>query len=432
LQNGIQNGLRVIDVSNPSEARTVATLFDSVMAFQTGALSGNYVYSPEGIAGLAVYDISASGGPQFRSQLNSQNPGAFVAVAQAANATTLFAAGFNFSSGGVMIYDLQQQPPVQIGMFLTGSSQANDLALAANNLFVGTDQNLLTLDISRPSSPDQTGSLNIPINALSTAGGFLFAGTADGRLIVYNISTPTSPTAVASVGLPDKPIQLANSGNILLVADRTGGLLLFNVSVPSNPVLVAQVSVSPAVMGVQADGNLALLAALESGLVIVDFTNPSQPAIVSQTPLDSYDPFTSLSLISNRASSVAAANKIAFVGALNFDPSDLPNNGNGMVYGFDYSRSQHPRLVSLSAQSNVVAGGVTSLLTTGANLFVSGYNVGIIQLDAAQPRNTINLFYPPNALRPAPAPAPPLPAAVSSGGLTRMSSKVSAKRNPHW
>jgi hypothetical protein len=411
LQNGIQNGLRVIDVSDPSNARTAETLFDRVQAFPTGALSANVVYSPEGIGGLAVYDIGAAGGPHFQSQLGTQNPGGFVAVAQVANSTTLFAAGFSIFSGGLLtIYDLQQATPVQIAQIPAGASSSNDLALVGNDLFVGTDQNLVVFDVSQPSSPNQVGSVNVPINALVASGNTLFAGSSDGRLIVYNIATPSSPVTLASIALPDKAIQMVNQGTLLFVADRIGGLLIFDVSSASNPTLVSKLSVSPAVIGIQVDGTLAFLAGLESGLVIVEVTNPVQPNIVSQTPLDSYDPFDAgISLFLNRASAIAIVNGIAFVGAMNFDPSVPPNNGNGMVYGFDFKQPSHPRLVSLCAEANTVSGGVTSLFATAASLFVSGPQVGLIEIDAAQPRNTVNLFYPPTALRPNPATPPPLP-----------------------
>jgi hypothetical protein len=406
-----QNGLRVIDVSNPANARTVASLFDFVNAEQAGALFGGYVYSAEQIGGLAVYDASAAGGQQFKSLLIDKNFLSFFALGQVANPTTLFEAGVGAETGGaVLVFDLQQTTPPQIAAVSTGSAACNAVALAGNNLFVGTEQGLLVVDVSQPSRPNQIGSVSTPVNALSMIGNFLFAGTTDGRLVVYNITSPGSPTPVASLNLPDKAIQISNSGNLLLIADRTGGLLVFDVSIPSTPALISQLAVSPAVLGVQVDGNLALLAALEKGLVIADLSVPSSPQIISQTGLDSYYPFDpGTPLFQNRAAVITVLGKIAFVGANNFDPEDTPNNGAGMVYGFDYRQPKRPRLVSLAAHANTISGGISSVYTTGASLFVSGNHVGLIQLDVSQPRNTINLFYPPQALRLSPAPPPPVP-----------------------
>jgi len=139
----------------------------------------------------------------------------------------------------------------------------------------------------------------------------------------------------------------------------------------------------------------------------------SHPQIVSQTGLDSISPFSpGFADLQNRAAVIATASKIAFVGAFNFDTSEVPNNGSGMVYGFDYRRPQHPRLVSLAAYAIANGGGVTSLFSTGTDLFVGGLLIGLVQTDITQPRNTINLYSPPKALRLSPPPPPPVPMSV--------------------
>ena len=422
LEHGSQNGLRLIDVSDSASPRIAASLVDFVNARQTGALFGSYVYSAEQIGGLAVYDVSVPGGQLFRSQLGNPLPGRFVALGQTANPTTLFVAGATgsfFSVGGVFIYDLQQQPPVQLGFISTSPAPSNDVALVGNTLFVGSEQSLGIFDVSQPSQPNQIGSLSVAVNSLAASGHFLFVGTTDGRLLAYDIAAPSSPALLAATSLPDRPIQMVVNGTLLLVADRTGGLLTFDVSMPSQPVLASQLAVPPAVFGVQADGSLALLAALETGLVVVDLSNPSLPQIVSETAFDSDDPFDpGFSPLKNRAAGVVVRNRIAFVGVSNFDPSSY--DGNGAVYGIDYGRPQHPRLVSYALYASAIAGDITSLFTTGTNLFVSGDVVGLIQVDITNPANTINLYYPPDSLR-LPFPPPPPVSSLSTGPAGRAS-----------
>ena len=325
-----QSGLRLIDLTNPANPRTIGVLNDAAASPEAGVLSGTRVYSAEGLGGLGIYDVSAPGGQAFLSQLDS----GFVAVSQTSDGTALFAAGGDAFTGGVQVYDLHQQPPTLLNFISTGSSTSNAVALSGGNLFVGTDQSLLTLNVSNPSQPTLISSQHIGIDSLLVYGSFLFAGTFDNRLVVFNIGNPNAPAALASVNLPDLPIQLTITGSLLLVADRVGGLLVFNVSSPAMPALIAQLTVPPAVLGVQADGNLAVLAALETGLVIVDLTNPANPSIISETALDSNNPFGILPLLfRNRAAIVTLQDKIVFIGVNNFDPSDAPNNGNGIVAG---------------------------------------------------------------------------------------------------
>jgi hypothetical protein len=415
LGRSYQNGMRIIDVRGPGNLPTVETLFDFVNAQQTAVFSGNYVYSAEAQAGLAIYDISAAGGPQFRNQMIvNAPPNNIVAVTQIANSTILAAAGCGSLDCEVDIFRLQN-PAIKQATISTGTIPPNALALAANDLFVGTEGALLVFDVSQPTQPNQIGTIGTAMNALAASGGFLYAGTTDSRLVTYNIAAPASPTPTTSISLPDLAIQITISGNILLVADRTGGLLVFDISVPANPVLISHLTVPPAVLGVQVDGNFALLAALESGLVIVDLSTPSSPKIVSQTGLDSYNPFDpGLAHFPNRAAVIAIQGQIAFVGTNNFDTNPIPDDGNGMVYGFDYSQPQHPRLVSLAAYANQIAGWISSMGFAGADLFVAGFGVGLVEVDASQPRNTINLYYPQQSLRPAPLPPPPVPMVVAN------------------
>lgn len=404
LGRSLQNGLRVIDVSNPENPQTVQSLFDFVDARQMAALAGNYLYSAEVSAGLAVYDVSVAGGPRFADQLIVNDPpNNVVAATQVASSTNLFAAGCGSLDCEVFIFALQN-PQVPQAIISTGATQPNALSLAANDLYVGTDQSLLIFDVTPPTQPTQVGSISTPINALTTSSGFLYAGTKDNRLLAYNVAAPGLPVLTTSVSLPDLAVQMTTRDNLLLVADGTGGLLVFDVSTPSQPTLISQLTVPPAVLGVQVDGNLALLAALETGLVIADLSAPSSPRILSQTGLDSIEPFEpGLSQYQNRAAVIANRDQIAFIGVSNFDPNGL-NNGDGMVYGFDYRQPQHPRLVSLAAYANQTAGWISSMCFAGVDLFVGGFGVGLIELDAGQPRNTINLYYPPKALSPAPLP----------------------------
>lgn len=410
LAGSYENGLRLIDVSDPANPVTTATLF-SLNSPPSGVLHGNFVYSAQGLGGLAIYDVSAPGGQTFLSRQSSTLQKDFFALSQASDGNTLYSGGVDIFNGGIRIYDLRQQPPLLVCSISTGPLATNALALSGTTLFAGTDQSLLALDVSNENQPSQISSQNIGIASLAVSGTFLFAGTVDKRLLVFNVANPSSPVMSASINLPDLAFQLTTDGTLLLAADRVGGLLVFNISVPSAPVMLSQLTVPPAALSVQADGNLAILASLETGMVIVDLTNPTSPSVVSTTPLDLNNPFQSFfSSFQNRAAVVALQNKIAFVGVDNFDPSDDPNNGNGAVYGFDYRQPQHPRLVSLSAHAYGTAGQITSLLITGTSMYASGQYVGLIQLNIGQPRNSINQYYPPATLRRPFAPPPPVPA----------------------
>jgi hypothetical protein len=292
-----------------------------------------------------------------------------------------------------------------VGGFSTGTSLCQALALSDTYLYVGATDSLRVLDVSNPSSPSQVDSISGGISALATTGTSLFAGTVDNRLVVYDTSQPANPTQQASVNLPGLPIELVVSGNLLLVADSSAGLLVYSISTPNAPVLLSQTTPSTSVTDVAVDGNLALLAAWDGGLVIVDLTNPASPQVLGQANLDTIDPYAPFqSDLLNKAATVTVSNKVAFIGVFNADTNCPPENGNGMIYGFDYTESAHPRLVYLGA-NGVVADGILTIRSVGSQLFAGGTST-LIEFDPSQPRDAINLFFPPAGLRPPPVPVP--------------------------
>lgn len=402
-----QTGLTLVDISNPLQPRLTGTVFDYVNTQYTVALAGSYVLSTEAEGGLAIYDLTEPGGllPSYLALPTGDVPGP-PAFAQAANASNLyFAIANTVFGGGVLDYDLSTQPPTPVGGFATGSSLCQALALSSNFLYVGATDSLRVLDVSNPASPNQVNSISVGISALAATGKSLFAGTVDSRLIVYDISQPASPSQKTTLTLSGLPIEFVISGNLLLVADSSAGLLIYNITTPSAPVLLSETIPSTSVTDIAVDGTLALLAAWDGGLVIVDITNPAAPQVVGQAKLDTIDPYASFqSYLLNKAATIAVLNKVAFIGVYNADTNDPPENGNGMIYGFDYTQPAKPSLVYLGA-NGIVADAILTIRAVGSQLFAGGTST-LIEFDPSQPRDVVNLFFPPAVLRPPPNPTP--------------------------
>jgi hypothetical protein len=398
----VQTGLRTVDISNPQQPKLVGSSFDDVSdQYSTVALSGNFVLTGEGEGGLAIYDTSEAGGlfPSYMTVPGGSVPGV-PALAQIANSSNLyFAIGNPLVGGGLLDFDLSTTPPTYVGSFSTGTSASQALALYQQYLYLGVVDSLRVLDVSNPAKPTQVESISLGISSLVITGNWLFAGTVNNGLVVYDVSQPSSPVQKATLTLPGLPVEMVVSGNLLLVADGTAGLVVYNIASPSAPVLLSQTNPSSQVVDVAVDGNLALLAGWEAGLVIVDLTNPASPQVVGQSALDTIDPYATFqSYLLNKAATVAIVNKIAFIGVYNADTSDPPENGNGMIYGFDYTQPNEPRLVYLGA-NGVIADAVLTIRSVGSNLF-AGVTNGLTEFDATQPRDAINLLFLPSALRP--------------------------------
>lgn len=394
-----QIGMRILDVSGRGSPELISSVFVEVSVQQDAAVFGKLILSAEIAGGLAIYDASTRGGPVRQSVFGTNHFLEGAALDQLVTPQTLYVAAGLINRGGLLVYDLQTQPATFAGSFDTGNSPAQALAILNSTMYLGTVDDIRILNVSNPGNPAQVGSLAVGTAALTVSGSSLFVGTVANRLVVFDISNPVTPVQLSSIPLPDLPIQMRSDGNRLFIADSTAGLLIFDVTNPAAPLLVSQTQPSTNVVGVALDGNLALLAAWEEGIVIVDFTNPALPTIMGRSRLETINPYSALgSPLLNRGSTIALQDQIAFIGVFNADPASPPNNGNGMIYGFDYRQPSKPRLVSLSA-NGIVSSAILTLASSGSSLFGGG---GIIftQWDSTQARNTINLFLLPDALRP--------------------------------
>lgn len=372
----------VLDVSNAGTARVTGVLDDGVFDFQGNPVwVGDLVYQTERRAGWAVYSAVPSGGQLPLGRLQTKGT-AGTMFDQFVSSNLLYTAQQGDFSG-VVIYDLSSSPPVLVGSYSETGQDPLSLAIVGNFLFVGTAEDLLVLDVSTPSSPTKVATLTLPTSALAASGSFLFAGTTDHRLVALNVSNPTAPNQVGQVSLPDFPVNLRAAGNLLFIADNTAGLLTFGISIPSSPMLLSQYQPSSAIEDAAIDGNLALVAAADGGLVIADVSNPAAPLLVSQVRLDALNCFSDC--YGPAAVSVAVHDGLAYVGSV--------NTVYARVFGFDYRTPTHPRLVSLASYGNSVDQAVLNFGFYQSDMFV-GAGLADRQTDVSQPRNVINLYYP--------------------------------------
>lgn len=137
---------------------------------------------------------------------------------------------------------------------------------------------------------------------------YLYVANKEAGLKVYNISTITSPTLVATIPTTQfdtlDVMNLSQQGNYLYLAlgntftnPQKGGMAIIDVSTPSTPSVTDYYVVPGSTTGggiVKAEGNYAYLGAMQSGLVILDISNKSNIQFVSQfIPSINFPPITS-------------------------------------------------------------------------------------------------------------------------------------------
>jgi hypothetical protein len=395
VAQGFFSNYYLIDVANPSNPVIVRNVADQPAGYilqnnPSTALVGNTLLTTDGLGGIAVYDVSASGGPEHYNVASSGT--LVISFDRVLKQSLLYVAGETVTKGGGLdIFDLSGAIPTEVGSISYPPNNPNALTPTPNpafalqvsgtNVFLGLADSLRTIDLSSPSAPIETGAVQLPTNALALSGNTLFVGTGDSRLVVLNVSNASALQQLASVPLPGPPNTLRISGSLLFVSDVDQGLLIFNVSNPVAPVLLSQTLPGNPVWDTAISGSTAVVAADASGLLVLDVSNPAIVKQLSQTSLPVIDPFPPYASFSpavfDQAFSISIQNGLAYIGTLS-----------GFLEAYDFSTPANPRLVSYNGTG--FSPGVDAL---GSNLYLTQ---GLaVQLDNSAPFNSIQLLYPP-------------------------------------
>ena len=389
----------VIDVSNPAAPTLKANIADASIenpeSFPNGAIAGNNFFAADGLGGLAVFDISAPGGPvnEPPNPFYQVDNGQFTQIFdQAIQSSTLYAAGSDFNGGGGLVtFDTSGSQPVPSGRLTYANEYGLAIAVSGTYAFLGLNDKLKVVDVSNVSSPTEVASVGLPTTALALSGTTLFAGTTDSRLVAYDVSTPVAPNQIASIPIAGPPVTMRISGTLMFVADGSQGLLIFDISKPNSPALLSQFSLSVPVWDSAPSGGTALLAADALGLVIVDVSNPLQVKQLSQERLPWFNPFPSYGTAGSvtLAISVAVQNGLGYVGTGTNDP--YATDG---LATFDVSQPTSPRLVGWRRQ---LLSTISVVTPSGSNLFLADGGL-ITEFDNSLPYDSIQLYEPPAAL----------------------------------
>ncbi len=287
-------GLRVIDVSNPADLIEVS-FYDptdfayDVDLFEDSARGRLYAYLTLGSGGLRVLDVSHVAGPEGVGVYEALGTLQYVTV----DAGRAYVAD---NSDNLWLLDVSEPvTPTILGRY-EASDLVNDVAVATDtsHMYVATDSDLRVVDVSNPVTPTEVGiydTWGMP-KAMAVAPG---VGGTPGRtcafladyygLDVVDISSPVTPTQVSSYETPGFAfgVDLSLEADYAYVADGYEGLRVVDVSNPVTPIEVGHFATTSAADDVMVNGTLVYLAT--NDLVIVDVSNP-----VSPTEMGSYVP----------------------------------------------------------------------------------------------------------------------------------------------
>lgn len=264
--------LQVIDVadpSNPSVIDEIALPLDPVSV----AVSGDYAYvtnyvSPEKADQLFVVDIS---GPlALLPSVNIAGRGEDIEISgDYAYVATRY-------DDGLTVLDISQPGSPFVAGVVSLPMQARSVSVAGEYAYVSSYAGVQVVDISNPTAPALVNVVATlrQVIVVDVAGDIGVAGLAEdsyglGRILVLDMTDPTSPIVVGSAETPAFVSDVQVEGAYAYVTQQGVGVQLFDISNPSAPVVVGGSSVAQWNSRIEIAGGLAFIAGDLDGLRIL-------------------------------------------------------------------------------------------------------------------------------------------------------------------
>jgi len=146
---GSQNGLLIIDVSNPISP-TLLGSYNTTSKVEDVSVVGNLAYVVDG-GGLVIIDVSDPADPIFLGYYEHYT----VALGVDVSGSRAYVTGFEEDLGIVDVSDPAN--PSQLG-YWAGASGASDVSVVGNLAYLAAYAGLQIIDVSDPSTPSLLGS----------------------------------------------------------------------------------------------------------------------------------------------------------------------------------------------------------------------------------------------------------------------------------
>jgi hypothetical protein len=196
------------------------------------------------------------------------------------------------------VYDLTDpRAPVELDRTPPLGGHVHDVAVAGSRVLAAAGAGGLAIFEKTPAGLVRTGTWLPPSLPLQEAGVWAVAAEADGpvyvsageQVFVLDVSTPATPSVLATIPLGHTALNLAVAGERLLVGQRfapegaSRALDLFDVHDPATPGRVGTTSVAGDVYDIALRGTRAYVAT-NGALLVVDLPEDAAPVVVGALP----------------------------------------------------------------------------------------------------------------------------------------------------
>jgi len=183
--------------------------------------------------------------------------------------------------GGIRIYSW---PSLSLLSEIKTNGVVMDVKIYNDHLFVANGlEGLLVYDISSPSSPSLVYWYDSPgyAKGIKIYGDRLYLSDGEFGVKIFDISSPSSPALIGSVSTVGDATETDLYGNYLIVGEGSLGIEIFDISSVSSPVKVSDITSIGDVRSVRVGGDRLFVALGTNGLRVYDISDPTSPTLVS-------------------------------------------------------------------------------------------------------------------------------------------------------
>ena len=267
------NGLRVIDVSDPTNPQQVGSYTPTGSRRAQGVyFSDPYLYVADGL-GLLILDVSDPTAPQ---ELGFYHPPGFSVKVHPVDGYAYVAD----REGGLRIANVSDpsNPTHVSNYFKAGSVQVLDVVVSGSYAYVAMGGlGLRIVDISDPANPMEVGFVDTEgvAEAVQVSGSFAYLADGEDGLRVFDISNPADPqeTGFYDTPAPGYAKDVYLSGNYAFVGDGPRSLILvLDISDPASPVLAGEYETLGFVWAIYVTDSHVFVANGEHGMLILSLS----------------------------------------------------------------------------------------------------------------------------------------------------------------
>jgi hypothetical protein len=399
VARGIE-GLTIVDVTTPTSPVVLGTVQGPPAQAYSVTVSGTTAYVGNGYDGMCVVDVAAPGSPAVLGALATTSPATgyhglatlsgmlflperqtldVIDVSTPASpriADTWESSSYSYALAvegdyvyvasweeGLDVIDVSVPASAEVVARIRTTGSATDVVATPGYVYLASSE-LSVVDVSTPTSPAVVHTVGAYAYALALSGTWLYLA-GDDSVHVVDVSVPTSAAVATSVTTSTTgTILIATSGNFAAAVGKVYPnapiLDVLDISTPASAHIVGSCTLSDIGFGwpraIAMVGDYVYVAH-DSGITIVDASVPASPSVVGSAPLPS-------------GTSDAQA--------LYVDGTKL-YAGTGAVWLYDVSTPGTPTIVGTRPESGYPY--YRDILALGNRLYLASYTKGISILE---------------------------------------------------